>query len=62
MPLNDAAIKAAKPADKPKKLFDEKGLFLLVKPTGAKLWRVKYRFAGKEQLLGLGAYLSLIHI
>lgn len=56
MPLNDAAIKAAKPADKPKKLFDEKGLFLLVKPTGAKLWRVKYRFAGKEQLLGLGAY------
>lgn len=56
MPLNDPAIKAAKPADKPKKLFDEKGLFLLVKPTGAKLWRVKYRFGGREQLLSLGAY------
>ena len=56
MPLNDSAIKAAKPGDKPKKLADEKGLFLLLKPGGAKLWRVKYRFAGKEQLLSLGAY------
>lgn len=56
MPLNDSAIKAAKPGEKPKKLADEKGLFLLLKPTGAKLWRVKYRFAGREQLLSLGAY------
>lgn len=56
MPLNDSAIKAAKPADKPKKLFDERGLFLLLNPNGAKLWRVKYRFAGKDQLLGLGRY------
>lgn len=56
MPLNDAAIKAAKPADKPRKLFDEKGLFLLIQPHGSKLWRVKYRFAGKDQLLGLGPY------
>lgn len=56
MPLNDSAIKAAQPADKPKKLFDEKGLFLLVNPNGAKLWRIKYRFASKDQLLGLGSY------
>lgn len=56
MPLNDTAIKAAKPGEKPQKLADEKGLFLLLKPTGAKLWRVKYRFAGREQLLSLGAY------
>lgn len=56
MPLNDTAIKAAKPGEKPKKLADEKGLFLLIKPGGAKLWRVKYRFAGREQLLSLGAY------
>jgi hypothetical protein len=56
MPLNDSAIKAAKPADKPRKLFDEKGLFLLVNPDGSKLWRMQYRFAGKDQLLGLGSY------
>ncbi|MEI2771855.1 MAG: Arm DNA-binding domain-containing protein [Candidatus Competibacter sp.] len=57
MPLNDSAIKAAKPADKPKKLFDERGLFLLLNPNGAKLWRVKYRFGRQgSELLGLGRY------
>ena len=56
MPLNDAAVKAAKPAAKPWKLFDEKGLFLLIQPHGSKLWRIKYRFADKDQLLGLGSY------
>lgn len=38
------------------KAFRRKGLFLLIKPNGAKLWRVKYWFAGKDQLLGLGSY------
>ena len=38
------------------KLFDERGLFLLVVPTGGKLWRFKYRFDGREQSLGLGHY------
>lgn len=56
MLLNDAAVKAAKPAAKPWKLFDEKGLFLLIQPHGSKLWRIKYRFADKDQLLGLGSY------
>ncbi|MGC2628796.1 MAG: Arm DNA-binding domain-containing protein, partial [Rhodomicrobium sp.] len=56
MPLTEAAIKAAKPREKPFKLSDEKGLFLLVNPSGSKLWRIKYRIAGKEQLLALGAY------
>jgi integrase len=54
--LTETAIKAAKGADKPYKLFDEKSLFLLVNPTGARLWRLKYRLHGKEKLLAIGSY------
>jgi len=54
--LTETAVKAAKPAEKPLKLFDERGLYLFVPPTGARLWRLKYRHAGKEKLLALGAY------
>lgn len=56
MPLSDTAIRTAKPTDKPRKLADERGLFLLIRPNGSKLWRLKYRLAGKEQLLSLGTY------
>lgn len=56
MALTDTTIRNAKPAEKPLKLFDGGGLFLLVAPTGGKLWRLKYRFDGKEKLLALGAY------
>ena len=56
MPLDDLTIRNTKPADKPSKLSDEKGLFLLVTPSGSKLWRLKYRVGGKEKLLALGAY------
>lgn len=42
--------------DKPYTLADEKGLYLQVTPSGGKLWRMKYRFAGKEKLLALGKY------
>ncbi|MFO1225290.1 tyrosine-type recombinase/integrase [Roseateles sp.] len=56
MPLTDTACKNAKQAQKPFKLFDALGLYLLVQPTGGKLWRLKYRFAGKEKLLSLGRY------
>lgn len=56
MALTDTAIRAAKPGDKPIKLFDEKGLFLLLQPSGGKLWRFKYRFEGKENKLALGRY------
>src|SRR5262245_15691497 len=58
MPLDDLTIRNAKPAAKAFKLADEKGLFLLVNPlpAGSKLWRLKYRFAGKEKLLALGNY------
>lgn len=56
MPLNDSTIRSAKAPDRPRKLADEKGLFLLVSPNGSKLWRLKYRIAGKEKLLALGAF------
>jgi hypothetical protein len=56
MPLTSAAIKSAKPLIKTYKLYDEKGLFLSVEPTGGRLWRYKYRYNGKEKKLSLGAY------
>jgi integrase len=56
VPLTDAAIRAAKAKHKPYKLFDERGLFLLVTPTGSRLWRLKYYVSGREKLLSLGDY------
>src|SRR6266702_5956308 len=56
MPLTNTAIKAAKPPPKPYKLYDEKGLFLLIEPSGGLLWRLKYRFNGKEKKLAIGTY------
>lgn len=63
--LTDMAIRTAKPKEKPYKLFDGGGLFLLVTPLkksgapkggGGKWWRFKYRFGGKEKLLSFGTY------
>lgn len=54
--LTDQAIKKAKAEEKQRKLFDGRGLFLLVSPAGGKLWRMKYQFSGKERLLALGKY------
>ena len=56
MALTDTVIRTAKPRDKPYKMADEKGMFLYITPRGGKLWRLKYRFNGKEKLLSLGAY------
>ncbi len=56
MTLTDTAIRQAKPADKARKLFDGRGLYLLILATGGKYWRLKYRFGGKEKLLALGTY------
>jgi hypothetical protein len=56
MALSDTSIRAAKPKDKPYKMADAGGLFLLVNPTGSKLWRLKYRIDGREKLLAIGAY------
>nr|MCU0936612.1 Arm DNA-binding domain-containing protein [Gammaproteobacteria bacterium] len=54
--LSDIAVRNARAAAKPYRLADEKGLYLEVAPSGGKLWRMKYRFAGKEKRLALGVY------
>jgi len=56
MTLTNVKIQNAKPRTKPYKLYDEQGLFLLIQPSGGKLWRLKYRFLGKEKKLSLGIY------
>ncbi|MBN8492755.1 MAG: integrase arm-type DNA-binding domain-containing protein [Burkholderiales bacterium] len=56
MPLSDTAIRKAKPADKIQRLFDGGGLYLEITPAGSKLWRQKYRIAGKEKRLAHGTY------
>jgi integrase len=54
--LTDKAASLAKPRTTAYKLTDGNGLYLMVNPTGSKLWRWKYRVAGKEKLMALGAY------
>lgn len=54
--LTDSQVKAAKPAAKPYKLADERGLYLEVAPAGGKWWRFKYRIDGKEKRISLGVY------
>lgn len=56
--LTDTAIRKAKPTDKKRRIYDERGLYLEIapEPAGSKLWRLKYRYDGKEKRLALGAY------
>ena len=56
MALFDTALRNAKPGLKPYKLYDEKGLFLIVTPAGGKWWRYRYKFNGKEKELSFGTY------
>ena len=56
MALTDAAIRNAKPREKPYKVADSKGLYLQINPAGSKLWRLKYRINGVERKLALGSY------
>lgn len=56
MALTDKACKNAQPREKPYKMADSAGLYLHVMPNGAKYWRLKYRYLGKEKLLALGVY------
>lgn len=56
MPLTARQVDTAKPKEKPYKLADGGGLFLLVNPNGSRWWRLKYRIDGKEKLLSLGVY------
>jgi integrase len=54
--LSDAAIRKAKPGEKPRKLSDGGGLYLELRPNGARWWRLKYRHGSKEKRLSLGVY------
>lgn len=54
--LTDTEIRKAKSAEKPQKISDGHGLFLLVTPQGSKLWRLAYRFSGKQKTLAIGEY------
>jgi integrase len=54
--LTDVAVRNAKPKNKAYKVSDAGGLYLFVQPSGAKYWRWKYRYAGREKLLAIGVY------
>lgn len=56
MPLSDAKVRNAKGREKPYKLTDSEGLYLLVSPQGHRYWRFNYRFGGKQKTLALGVY------
>lgn len=56
MSLTDTKIRSLKPSDKPFKISDSHGLYLLVKPSGSRHWYLKYRIKGKESRIALGAY------
>ncbi|MES0385889.1 MAG: tyrosine-type recombinase/integrase [Hyphomicrobium sp.] len=58
MPLTDAKIRNTKPSAKPIRLTDGRGLYLEVRPTGAKLWRYRYRIASKENAFAIGEYFN----
>ena len=56
MPLTDAKLRALKAKPVPYKISDAGGLYLLVASTGSKMWRLAYRFNGKQKTLALGHY------
>jgi hypothetical protein len=56
MPLTDAHIRSVKAGEKPFKITDTRGLCLEVRPSGTKLWRYRYRLAGKENVFAIGEY------
>lgn len=59
MALTDVKIRQTKPLDKPFKLSDSGGLYLFVSPSGSRLWRYKFRIAGKENVFAIGEYPAL---
>lgn len=58
--LGEVKLRNLKPKDKPYKVADADGLYVLVTPAGGKLWRLDYRFEGKRKTLALGAYPEVI--
>ena len=57
--LTDSDIINAQPSSSNRKLYDENGLYLLIKTTGGKLWRLKYEYVGIEQSVTFGTYPAL---
>lgn len=62
MSLSDVTVRNAKAGDKARKWSDGGGLFLLIQPGASKLWRLAYRFAGKQRTLALGVYANLFTV
>lgn len=60
MPLSNTKLGSIRPKEKPFKVADEKGLFLLVNPNGSMYWRIRYRIAGREKSLSLGVYPDVV--
>jgi integrase len=58
--LTANAVKSAKPKDKPFKLSDRDGLYLFVKPTGVRYWRMNYRFDGQQRTLSFGRWPEIL--
>ncbi|MBB4302841.1 integrase [Rhodobium orientis] len=56
MALSEFAIRKAKPKEKPYRMPDGLGLYLLIQPSGSKLWQMRYRFNNKENVLSFGRY------
>ena len=56
MALTDTTCRNAKPGLKPQKLSDSGGVHLFVSPSGGRLWRMSYRFEGKQKQLSFGGY------
>src|SRR5450755_996573 len=56
MPLSEIVIRQAKPGPKAIKIFDGRGLYLLLSPNGSRGWRFKYRVDGREKLISFGIY------
>jgi len=58
-PLTDIQVNKSKRKENDYKLSDGGGLHLLVTKSGGKLWRMQYRFDGKQKLLSFGQYIPL---
>jgi len=56
MALTDAKLRSLKGTGKTQKISDAGGLHIVVTPNGSRLWRLAYRFGGKQKLLALGKY------
>src|SRR5688572_28008479 len=54
--LTEGVLRAAAAREKPYKLFDSSGMFVIVNPNGSRWWRLKYRYGGKERGISLGVY------